>query len=145
MKNTVFAFLFILFLIACKNENASSTNTVSNEKIIQEYFTHFNQHNWEKMADMYATTAEFKAPSLGTGIVKQSRKEIVKKYSELNAMFPDIQDKINQIYTSGDKHIIVEFISIGTAYDSTKLHLPICTVFEIENGKIIKDFTYYDN
>ncbi|WP_198412578.1 nuclear transport factor 2 family protein [Kaistella antarctica] len=50
-----------------------------------------------------------------------------------------------QIYPSGNQHIIVEFISRGTAPDNTKFELPICTIFTIENGLITKDFTYYDN
>jgi len=49
------------------------------------------------------------------------------------------------MYSSGDKHVIVEFISTGTAPDNSKFELPICTIFTIENKKITKDFTYYDN
>ena len=60
-------------------------------------------------------------------------------------MFPDIKDRIVNIYPSGDKHVVVEFISTGTAPDGTKFELPICTIFTIENGKITKDFTYFDN
>jgi ketosteroid isomerase-like protein len=48
-------------------------------------------------------------------------------------------------YPAGEQHIVVEFISRGTAPDSTKFELPICTIFTIENGKIVKDFTYFDN
>lgn len=44
-----------------------------------------------------------------------------------------------------EKHITVESISTGTAADGSKFELPICTIFTIENGKITKDFTYYDN
>jgi hypothetical protein len=36
-------------------------------------------------------------------------------------------------------------VSSGTAPDSSKLELPICTILTIENGKITQDFTYYDN
>ncbi len=94
---------------------------------------------------MYIEPAEFKDPSLGLGIVKMTRAETVAKYSELNGIFPDIQDKIIQTYPSGDKNIIVEFVSRGTAPDNSKFELPICTIFTIENGKIIKDFSYFDN
>jgi ketosteroid isomerase-like protein len=97
------------------------------------------------MANMYTETADFKDPSLGQGIVKQTREQIVKKYEELSQAFPDVKDEVVSIYPSGDKHIIVEFISTGTAPDSSKFELPICTIFTFENGLIIKDFTYYDN
>ncbi len=41
---------------------------------------------------MYAETTDFKDPSLGQGIVKQTRQQIVDKYSELHKVFPDLHD-----------------------------------------------------
>jgi ketosteroid isomerase-like protein len=117
----------------------------NNEKLVKEYFELFNKHDWVKMAGMYAEPAEFKDPSLGQGIVSQTREQVIAKYSQLSEMFPDLKDEIVNIYPSGEKHIIVEFKSTGTALDSTKFELPICTIFTIENGIITKDFTYYDN
>ncbi|QOW08878.1 nuclear transport factor 2 family protein [Kaistella flava (ex Peng et al. 2021)] len=116
-----------------------------NEKLVNQYFTHFNNHEWSKMANMYSETAEFKDPSLGRGIFKQTRQQTIDKYTELNKTFPDLHDKVIQIYPSGDQHIIVEFVSSGTAPDDTKFELAICTIFTIEKGLITKDFTYYDN
>ena len=78
-------------------------------------------------------------------MVKQTRQQIIDKYSELSQVFPDLYDEVIQIYPSGDKHIIVEFISTGTAPDNSKFELPICTILTIENGIITKDFTYFDN
>ncbi len=117
----------------------------SNTKIVEQYFNHFNNHKWEKMAEMYSETAVFKDPSLGKGIVEQTRQQIVEKYSELNSVFADLEDRIIHIYPSGVNHIIVEFISSGTAPDGSKFELPICTIFTIEAGKITKDFSYFDN
>lgn len=142
------SFLFaIVVLTACNNQktNENQTSTAANEQIVKQYFEHFNKHEWAKMASLYAETADFKDPSLGQGIVKQSRQQITEKYTELNKTFPDIYDKVIQIYPAGDKNIVVEFVSSGTAPDSSKFELPICTIFTIENGLITKDFTYYDN
>lgn len=119
--------------------------TTDNEKLVKQYFEHFNNHDWGKMASMYAEITEFKDPSLGQGIVKQDRNQIIAKYSELNKIFPDLHDEVIQIYPSGDNHIIVEFVSTGTAPDDSKFELPICTIFTIANGLIIKDFSYFDN
>lgn len=116
-----------------------------NEKLIHQYFQYFNNHEWEKMANMYSETADFKDPSLGPDIVKQTRQQIIDKYFELNQIFPDIKDEIVNIYTSGSKHIIVEFVSSGTAPDGSVFQLPVCTIFTIEKGVITKDFSYYDN
>ena len=115
------------------------------EKLVHQYFDHFNKHDWTKMANMYAETADFKDPSLGLGIVKQTRAQTIKKYSELHQNFPDLHDQVITIYPSGENHMVVEFVSTGTAPDNSKFELPICTIFTIENGLITKDFTYYDN
>jgi ketosteroid isomerase-like protein len=144
MKIRILIILAVLSLISCK-QTPQKMNISDNEKLIQQYFEFFNSHEWTKMADLYSSTADFKDPSLGTGIVKQTKAETIKKYSELNQTFPDLHDRIVTIYPSGEKHIIVEFVSTGTAPDQTKFELPICTIFTIEEGKITKDFTYYDN
>ena len=119
--------------------------TTANEKLVKTYFEHFNKHDWKAMANMYAETAEFKDPSLGFGIVKQTKQQTIKKYSELNNVFPDLHDQVIANYPSGENHIVVEFISTGTAPDNSKFELPICTIFTIENGLITKDFSYFDN
>lgn len=133
-------------IAACTTTNQqTNAGSAANEKIIDQYFSHFNAHEWEKMSAMYADTADFKDPSLGPGMVKQTRRQILAKYKELNAVFPDLHDEVIQTYPSGDKHLVAEFVSTGTAADGSKFELPICTIFTIENGMITKDFTYYDN
>jgi ketosteroid isomerase-like protein len=145
MKNLMTLLFATFAFISCNNQKSTNMTTTENEKIVRQYFEYFNNHEWEKMAGMYIEISDFKDPSLGRGIVKQTRQQIIEKYSGLSEMFPDIKDEIIQIYPSGDKHIIVEFISTGTAPDGSKFELPICVIFMIENGKITKDFTYYDN
>lgn len=143
MKSIISIVLATFLLASC--QSPAPAPGLANEKLIRQFYEYFNQHNWTKMAGMYAEVAEFKDPSFGPGMVKQTRQQTIDKYSQLNAVFPDIKDEITQIYLSGDKHVIVEFISSGTAPDSSRFELPICTVFTIENGLITKDFTYYDN
>lgn len=141
---SIFLFLTIT-LVSCNNPKKENMPVNANEKLVIQYFDHFNKHEWIAMANMYIETAEFKDPSLGNGTVKQTRNETIQKYSKLNAIFLDLHDKIIKIYPSGEKHVIVEFVSSGTAPDESRFELPICTIFTIENGKITKDYTYYDN
>jgi ketosteroid isomerase-like protein len=145
MKYIVTLLFATCALISCNNQNQKDMTTTAHEKLVDQYFEHFNNHEWAKLANMYTDTVEFKDPALGQGIVKQTRQQIIEKYTGLSEMFPDVKDNVIQTYPSGDKHIIVEFISTGTAPDGSKFELPICTVFTIENGLITKDFTYYDN
>lgn len=143
IKILISGIIFCAMLISCNNSNEKIQ--AENEKLIENYFKLFNDHKWKELSELYVENAEFKDPSFGNGIVKQSKAEFVKKYTELNQVFPDLKDKVIQVYPSGDKNIIVEFVSTGTAPDQSKFELPISTIFTIENGKITKDYTYYDN
>lgn len=145
MKIVLTLIITAVTFVACNNSKTNVTATADNERIIKQYFDHFNNHDWTKMANMYSEIADFKDPSLGQGVIKQTRQQIIEKYAELNKVFPDIHDNITQIYPSGEKHIIVEFTSTGTTPDSSGFELSICTIFTIENGIITKDFTYFDN
>lgn len=145
MKQLWILFIAFIAVASCNTKNNKNMGNSKNEELIKTYFEYFNKHDWVKMANMYKDAADFKDPSLGQGTVKQTRQKIIEKYSELNKTFPDIHDNVIQTYPSGENYIIVEFVSTGTAPDSSKFKLPICTIFTIENGLITKDFTYYDN
>ena len=145
-----------LFIAACNPtppgvpENAASRNAAQETKMdhqafVTKYFDTFNKHDWTALSQMYAENAQFKDPSLGPNVVTQSRDAFVKKYTELSETFSDVKDEVVSIYPSGDNHVVVEFVSSGTAPDGSKFELPICTIFTIENGLITKDYTYYDN
>jgi predicted SnoaL-like aldol condensation-catalyzing enzyme len=141
MKNVIYVFAILMFITACNKKQEKNTNEI----MVKQYFEYFNKHDWNKLASMYTDTAYFKDPTLGIGIVKQSRKQTIEKYTELSNIFPNLKDEIIAIYPSGENHIIVEFKSSGKATDNTIFGLPICTIFTIENGLITKDFTYFDN
>lgn len=145
MKIILTLFILAFALISCNDQKQQSMPTNDNEKLAKQYFEYFNSHDFVKMANMYADTTDFKDPSLGQGIVKQTRQQTIEKYTELAKVFPDLHDQVIQTYPSGDNHIIVEFVSSGTGPDKVKFELPICTIFTIENGLITKDFTYFDN
>lgn len=145
------AFTLLLVVSACtptstktETEKTPPTNP-QNQIIVQQLFEYFNKHQWKEMAALYTAKAEFKDPSLGTKPVIQTQAETIEKYKALEGVFADIHDQVIAIYPSGEKHVIVEFVSTGTAPDSTTFELPICSIFTIENGKIVKDYTYYDN
>ncbi len=145
MRRLLIFSLLTFVLISCNSSKQNTMGTTENEKFVKQYFEHFNKHDFAKMANMYAETANFKDPSLGQGIVKQTRQQTIEKYTELAKYFPDLHDEVIQTYPSGDNHIIVEFISSGTGPDKVKFELPICSILTIENGLITKDFTYFDN
>lgn len=134
------ALLIVCCLVYCANPSNE------HEATIKQYFGFFNEHNWDKMAELYADSALFKDPDIGYYGKIMSQKAIVAKYSELAEMFPNVKDSVTAIYTDKSKNVVtVEFISTGTDSSGISFNLPICTVFKFENGKIKEDFTYYNN
>jgi ketosteroid isomerase-like protein len=145
MKNSLIILSAVIVFASCSNKKVELKATYDNEKLVRQYFDYFNEHRWKEMADMYIDSAEFKDPSLGQEVVRQNKKQVITKYTELGKIFPDVRDEVLKIYQAGEKHIVVEFVSTGTGPDGSKFKLPVCTIFTIENNKITKDFTYYDN
>jgi ketosteroid isomerase-like protein len=119
-------------------------DTDANVAIALKAFEYFNRHDWEGMASLYADPAEFRDPSLGLELVMQTRKDIIDKYAEMGRAIPDLRDDVSAVYPSGDKHVIIEFVSSGSTPDGGRWKLPICTIMTIEDGLITKDYTYYD-
>lgn len=65
MKKIALILFTTLTIVSCSNSNKKNMTTTENEKIVKQYFEHFNNHDWTKMASMYTETAEFKDPTLG--------------------------------------------------------------------------------
>lgn len=143
---TITAGCFLL-AIACtgpQQPNAAVTAGVTAEtQLVKDMFAAFNRHDWTKMASYYSDTALFLDPSFGKVYVARSRQQVAEKYAALAAMFPDIKDDVQAVYASGD-HVTVEFISSGSSAQTGPWTLPICTVLTVQEGKITKDATYYD-
>lgn len=130
---------------ATPESSAKEITDSTNIKLVLSLFKNFNDHNWENYASLYADSALFLDPSFGKKEVVQSKMQTIKKYRELQQMIPDVTDEIKSVYCASPNIIVAEFISHGTLPDKTKLILPICTIFKIENGKISEDHTYFDN
>jgi len=133
--------VFSVFLIlSCKQTKSTS----SVELPLDIYFQYFNAHDWEKMAAMYDSVSLFKDPAFGPGTHQMTRQDIVKKYQELAQFIPDVRDSVISKHQSGD-YVTIEFISKGTQPDGKPFELPICTIMKWKDGRIVEDFTYYDN
>lgn len=139
MKVKLVSIGLLFLLLAC-----SRSQHESNEQIVKQMFEYFNQHDLEKMAGLYSQEAEFLDPAFGTEYVKQSHQQIIEKYSSMEQLFPNIHDEVVSICSSDDK-VIVQFISTGNSGDSIQFRLPIAAILTLQNGKIVRDATYYDN
>jgi ketosteroid isomerase-like protein len=138
---TVCAIILAVCVAGC--QSPGTDHDVNTDKA-KQMFEAFNRHDWNAMAAFYAEPASFLDPSFGIDHVSKTRKEIAVKYADLEKMFPDVHDEITGLYASGDK-VTVEFVSSGTAPDSSTFRLPIATILTFKDGLIVKDATYYDN
>ena len=140
----------MLLVCACQKSSeqpkpadpVTSAETNVSPDIVNKMFEAFNKHDWKAMAECYIDSAEFLDPSLGKKYVKLSHTQLISKYSAIQSSAPDVHDEVISSYVAKDK-VIVEFITSGTS-SGQKWSFPICTVFTIKDGKIIRDATYYD-
>ena len=132
----------LVLLAGCSTKTEEPFNN-ENVEVVKNMFDAFNRHDWKAMADHYIDSASFLDPSFGKEYVIQSQADLASKYEEMQKFLPDIHDEVIGLYPSGDK-VSAEFISTGTMPDGTKFSLPISCILTLENGKIIKDATYYD-
>lgn len=145
MRYFLILFLSYINLMACSYRNEANLKTDTTKTIIQ-YFQNFNNHHWKALSEMYADSCASKDPDIRFGMSWLTPSQIEKKYSELQAFIPNIRDSIVAIYPCERQVVVVEFISKGTTLEGEEFKLPICTIFEFNlNGKIVKDYTYYDN
>jgi ketosteroid isomerase-like protein len=144
MKKIGIAIAITVYFCNFNQQAIQEINSMPSSQFVDDYFATFNQHNWQKLSEFYADSTMLKDPAFGLLPIKQSKLDIQKKYEVLHQSITDVHDSVVKIYTAKD-HVIVEFLSRGTAPDGVTFSLPICTIFGFENGKIVEDFTYYDN
>lgn len=151
MKYILAIITMAVLTISCNQDKNAQEVKVTEEsntalKTANNLFQKFNAHDWVGMAALYTDTANFKDPSLGINMVKQTRNQTIQKYTELNKIFADIKDSVVATYAVSKSTVVVEFVSKGTAPDGSSFELPICSILTInDKGLIEKDFTYYDN
>ncbi|MEN9638628.1 MAG: hypothetical protein RLZZ262_496 [Bacteroidota bacterium] len=141
--------IFFMILLASCQEQTKKNEVIAPRQVDpakgRALFEAFNAHNWNAMADKYDADALFMDPALGVYPVHQSKDSIVAKYTQLQAMCPDINDSLVAVWPCDSNKLVAEFVSKGTLPDGSILRLPIVSILTYRNGLIISDHTYYDN
>ena len=120
-------------------------------EVVAAMFDAFNRHDLDAMAALYADDAviespDFEAPRRGPAGVRET-------YTPYFEGSPDIQDDVTRMFASGGQ-VAVEFVSRGTmthlgpddpeVMRGKAFALKIGAVLEVEDGKIVRDVTYFD-
>lgn len=144
--NFVIGSIGCALLVACSSaiEPRTTSNHMPLDSLVKAYFSTFNKHDAAGLAAFYADSADTKDPSTGVRAIIMKRDSIQQKYAQMFAYFKDLNDSVTAVYPSGNC-VTVEFTSTGIGADGSKLYLPICSILEFSDNKIIKDYTYYNN
>jgi len=137
---------FIIAQTACNLDDKPGLKIQEQNMLTAKiYFEQYTNHDFKKIADLCSDTFEFKDPYSGQGIAKQNRLQTMAKHKKLPELTPGMRGDVMHQNSSNDNYIIVKFVSSGSAPDGTKWKFSLCTIFTIENGKIIKGYTSFDN
>ena len=129
----------------------TTTNSYSQSKVIDAHFKALTAHDVKAIAAGYADDAIMLSPNwegAKTGVAG-----ITEVYTRYFSSTPDLAYKVTNIINAG-VNIVVEYTVTGTLSNpesgtpdymkGKKYTLNNCSVFTIENGKIIKETDYFD-
>lgn len=146
MKSTPTLLLIVLLFLSCQSNPRNSQPTSTDHKqLLAQYFDAFNSHRWNDLALFYAPSVEVRTASQGIEPVQVSNIDLTHVYQDLERAFPDISDSIVNIFVD-EGTAIIELVSKGISPIGDTLYLPICQILEFDkNGKITRDYSYYDD
>ncbi|RZJ78935.1 MAG: nuclear transport factor 2 family protein [Flavobacterium sp.] len=114
----------------------------SNEQIIRQFYTAFQQKNYKTMQDSYADNAVFNDAvftNLDAKEVKAMWQMLISRGGDMTMTFGNIKEAGNKVTAYWEAHYT--FTATGR-----KVVNKINAEFELENGKIVKhtdDFSFY--
>jgi steroid delta-isomerase-like uncharacterized protein len=144
MQKIVFALLIVFY--SCSNSNHAAL-----EKIAHDRIDFMSKHDPKGLSTLYTDNAEvasvgFPEPAIGPA-------GVIDKYTRYFKSTPDLSYKVtNTVF--GDNSVVVEYTCEGTlqgleegvpAYmHGKKYSLVNSTRMDVENGKIVREMTYFD-
>lgn len=146
MKTFIACFLTFAFMAQCSSPRESKLEDLARQRIKL-----MNDHDPDGLARLFADSATigsvgFNEPAIGPAGVREA-------YRRYFTASPDLQYEITNLVKS-DQSVVVEYTSTGTmvaleenvpAYMKGKRYtLRNCTRMDIENGKIVREMTYFD-
>lgn len=130
-------------------------STEENIQTVRTWVEAANRLDWDAskrarvMADLYAEDGVYKSPR---GVV-EGRENIYKAFTGLFDVIPDLITEIRNLFASADL-VALEHTARGTtvkpwpavagSLPGRKLENFAAHVFEFRQGKIIRDYSYYD-
>ncbi|MGA9119719.1 MAG: nuclear transport factor 2 family protein [Bacteroidota bacterium] len=148
MNKILFAMVAVLlvasFVSGCRKEDA-------NNKIVEGRFSAMNNHDVAALASFYADSV--RGESTGWSTIFVGAPAVCQAYGRYFKSSPDLTYHITRVLDAG-RSVVVEFTSEGTILNNEQgvpeymrgkhYILKNCTILDIEQGKIVRESTYFD-
>jgi len=150
MKNIFYVLLATILIVSCQPQGPERYSTTGPEiDMVKALVADYEQGNWESWAEKYADTAKVYHNSWDNGISAQELKE---GFQENLAAFSSYDFKDDPVFyemiIDNEDKTWVNFWGVwtGTPKGSDKsLDLPVHLSINVEDGKIIEEYAFYDN
>jgi steroid delta-isomerase-like uncharacterized protein len=139
----------ILLVSICLVRCSTPENTM--EVIARARVATMNKHDLQGLSQLFADSA--KVESVGFDVARKGPAGVREAYTRYWNTSPDMTYALTSI-VAGDHDVVVEYTSVGTMNSpekgepeymrGKKYTLRNCTRMTIENGKIIREMTYFD-
>lgn len=139
--------LVIGLLALGSQESLAARSNTNLSSVIEGYFQAFNRHDVDTLVNFYADDAVMEDPE--SPAPSRGRTAIREHFQQMFSMIPDVQDHVKNTVIQNNK-VAVEFVSTGTVSSKKEgekgnpFTLPVVSILEFKNGKIVRKATYYD-
>lgn len=138
----------LFFFISCKEnvqtiapQKADETGA-KNIQLTRDLIATMNQHDWKKMASFYVDSPMMMTAPSGGEFKKSSHNAIIKQHTALEKSIQGLRFDITNIIADSNR-VAYEFTASGEM-NGKKILFPLSCFIAIDNGKITRDATYFD-
>jgi ketosteroid isomerase-like protein len=114
---------------------------MDNRQIIQAYFDRMNSEDWEGLGELFAEDAVLEAPGFPR---QRGRKTVSGYFRAALGIYPKHYDDPVRIVVAGDT-VTVNIHYEGTLANGYQLSFDAVDVFELRDGKIVEETSWYDS
>ncbi len=122
------------------------------ERVVREFYDAFNAGDLGRSAAQVTEECEFEFVAYGSAATQRTREEVLDGLRVLRASFPDLRAEPINVIASGQT-VVLEWDARGTwtgapmrgkQPNGRRFEQRGCSVYELENGKIVRGRDYFD-
>ncbi len=127
----------VVFSCATDNHEEEDDSVLQLQEIGEEYIQHFNTHNWEKLALLFAPSVDVAMFPAGDNRVTVTNVDLVSMLQDLERAYPDFRYDVVARHPSANT-LIFELYAHGVSPTGDTLSESTCKVLEFDDKMLIK-------